>query len=72
MYFKFRSILLYTKHLKLPFKNVSTNVPANDIAFCFVGNGAEGNPRSLFLNYYEDIFIFNCGEGVQRLIIDLG
>lgn len=75
MLFKFRlnfHFLLHKKQLKLSLKNASTYVPTNDISFCFVGNGGEGNPRSLFLNYYESIFMFNCSEGVQRLIIDLG
>ena len=54
--------------------NMTTNVHNNDdnVSLCVVGNGADGNPRSLFLDYNDHIFMFNCGEGLQRSICDLG
>ena len=51
----------------------SSQPKTNDnVSICVVGNGSDGNPRSIFLDYNDRIFMFNCGEGVQRLISDLG
>ena len=62
----------YLSHLLK--NNMTTNVHNNDdnVSLCVVGNGADGNPRSLFLDYNDHIFMFNCGEGLQRSICDLG
>lgn len=37
-----------------------------------LGNGAGGNPRSVILDYNDRLFMFNCGEGLQRLLPDYG
>ena len=64
--------LKYVRNFKTKsFKNSVVNA-IDDISLCVVGNGAEGNPRSLFLNYNDKLFMFNCGEGLQRALSCFG
>jgi ribonuclease Z len=41
-------------------------VPAS-VHFQVIGNGAVGGPKSLFLYSDHNRYLFNCGEGTQRL-----
>lgn len=52
--------------------SIQTKQENCDISFCIIGNGSEGNPRSVILDYSERLYMFNCGEGVQRILSDFG
>lgn len=38
-----------------------------DITLWVLGNGAPGNPKSLYVSTDQSRYLFNCGEGTQRL-----
>jgi len=49
------------------------NDPVKDkITLCVVGNGSEGSPSSVCLDYKDKYFLFSCGEGTTRRMLDLG
>ncbi|CAN7992883.1 unnamed protein product [Ixodes hexagonus] len=39
----------------------------SEITLCVLGNGGPGNPRSLYVITDQSRYMFNCGEGTQRL-----
>ncbi|CAN7994546.1 unnamed protein product [Ixodes pacificus] len=39
----------------------------SEITLCVLGNGGPGNPRSLYVITDQARYMFNCGEGTQRL-----
>ena len=52
--------------------SLKTNNNNVNVSLSVIGNGGgEGNPRCLLLNYHGRYFMFNCGEGVQRILLDL-
>lgn len=39
----------------------------SEIYLCILGNGAKGSPRALYMFTDQGRYLFNCGEGMQRL-----
>lgn len=39
----------------------------SEITLCVLGNGGPGNPRALYVITDQARYMFNCGEGTQRL-----
>jgi ribonuclease Z len=48
------------------------STPSGTASIHVLGNGAPGNPRSLLVSTDHQKYMFNCGEGTQRLSIDCG
>ena len=48
------------------------SVPSGKVSLHVLGNGAPGNPRSLLVAGDHQKYMFNCGEGTQRLAVDCG
>merc|ERR1712016_528429 len=47
-------------------QNLGQMAPSN-VYFQVLGNGAEGGPKSLFLFTSHNRYLFNCGEGTQKM-----
>lgn len=47
-------------------KGYTKVVPAK-VSLCVLGNGGPGNPPALVLMTDQKSYMFNCGEGTQRL-----
>jgi len=41
--------------------------PSNVVQIHVLGNGSKGNPRALYVATDRNSYLFNCGEGTQRL-----
>jgi hypothetical protein len=41
--------------------------PSNVVQLHVLGNGSIGNPRALYVSTDRNSYLFNCGEGTQRL-----
>jgi len=48
-------------------RDKSSEAAAGLVYLQVLGNGGKGNPKSLFLFTDNKKYLFNCGEGVQRL-----
>lgn len=48
-------------------KESSVKYPAGIINLQVLGSGAKGSPRSLYVFTDQTRYLFNCGEGTQRL-----
>ncbi|XP_054159662.1 ribonuclease Z, mitochondrial-like [Oppia nitens] len=49
-------------------KRVSNNgLPSGIFQLSVLGNGSKGNPRALYVSTDRNSYLFNCGEGTQRL-----
>ena len=48
-------------------KSAKNKVPSNLFQLTVLGNGSEGNPNALYVNTDRNSYLFNCGEGTQRL-----
>ena len=40
------------------------------VQLCIVGNGANANPAAVAVITDRETLLFNCGEGVQRLLTE--
>ena len=48
-------------------KNANNKMASNLFQLTVLGNGSKGNPNALYLNTDRNSYLFNCGEGTQRL-----
>ena len=48
-------------------KMSNEKMASNLFQLIVLGNGAKGNPRALYVNTEHNSYLFNCGEGTQRL-----
>ncbi|XP_076322011.1 ribonuclease Z [Tachypleus tridentatus] len=55
------------RHIRLRAKAVNNKPTPNEICLHVLGNGGPGNPRCLYMFTDHARYIFNCGEGTQRL-----
>lgn len=65
----------YWRCIQLVNRGTLSSISKNNsdfISLHVLGNGAGGNPRSVILDYNDRLFMFNCGEGLQRLLPDYG
>jgi len=56
------------KHQMIDRNNlIKDSLPPN-ISLQVIGNGSDGNPSALFLVSDQKLYLFNCSEGLQRLV----
>ena len=49
-------------------KKITNNKMASNLfQLTVLGNGSKGNPKALYVNTDRSSYLFNCGEGTQRL-----
>ncbi|CAG2104751.1 unnamed protein product [Medioppia subpectinata] len=58
---------LRQNRLKSAKKTANNKVVSNVFQLCVLGNGSKGNPRALYVLTERNSYLFNCGEGTQRL-----
>ncbi len=44
------------------------NILPSKVSLEVIGNCSEGNPSSLLVKSDQKLYLFNCGEGLQRLL----
>ena len=50
--------------------NIQGDASASFVQLCVLGNASKGNPRALFVSTDHINYLFNCGEGTQRLALE--
>lgn len=62
------AIQLRTQRITAKAKNANKPKPRPaEISLWVLGNGGPGNPQSLYVSTDQERYLFNCGEGTQRL-----
>ncbi|CAG2163288.1 unnamed protein product [Oppiella nova] len=58
---------LRDNRMKSAKKTAKNTLASNVFQLSVVGNGSKGNPRALYVWTDRNSYLFNCGEGTQRL-----
>ena len=48
-------------------KSADNKMASNDFQISVLGNGSRGNPKAIYVTTDRSSYLFNCGEGTQRL-----
>ncbi|CAG2171853.1 unnamed protein product, partial [Oppiella nova] len=52
---------------KTPKKTSKNILPSDEFHLSILGNGSKGNPRALYVWTNGNTYLFNCGDGTQRM-----